>query len=192
MINYVELTKRLKEKDEYIVSKLSIYHELSSLTNVEELAAEDVNEIVEYLHNIYMNNDEMSYAYPKVAEAAAEVCNFDLKGLLHSIRKNSAKMEEQILTQIIWRYLKIMIKDIYMNRILDLKSRIEKERSFNKGLVAGAKTQKIETLLIMYDKGYDIKEISNIVSLSEIEVKQTINEYELRKKSGINIVSLIF
>ena len=42
MINYVELTKRLKEKDEYIVSKLSIYHELSSLTNVEELAAEDV------------------------------------------------------------------------------------------------------------------------------------------------------
>lgn len=192
MINYVELTKRLKEKDEYIVSKLSIYHELSSLTNVEELAAEDVNEIVEYLHNIYMNNDEMSYAYPKVAEAAAEVCNFDLQGLLHSIRKNSAKMEEQILTQIIWRYLKIMIKDIYMNRILDLKSRIEKERSFNKGLVAGAKTQKIETLLIMYDKGYDIKEISNIVSLSEIEVKQTINEYELRKKSGINIVSLIF
>ena len=85
-----------------------------------------------------------------------------------------------------------MIKDVYMNRILDLKSRIEKERSFNKGLVAGAKTQKIETLLIMYDKGYDIKEISNIVSLSEIEVKQTINEYGLRKKSGINIVSLIF
>lgn len=85
-----------------------------------------------------------------------------------------------------------MIKDVYLNRILDLKSRIEKERSFNKGFVAGAKTQKIETLLIMYDKGYDIKEISNIVSLSEIEVKQTINEYELRKKSGINIVSLIF
>ena len=106
MVNYTALVKQLKEQDEYIISKLSIYHELSSLTNVEELAAEDVNEIVEYLHNIYMNNDEMSYAYPKVAEAAAEVCNFDLQGLLHSIRKNSAKMEEQILTQIIWRYLK--------------------------------------------------------------------------------------
>ena len=102
MINYVELTKRLKEKDEYIVSKLSIYHELSSLTNVEELAAEDVNEIVEYLHNIYMNNDEMSYAYPKVAEAAAEVCNCDLQELLFSIRKNSTKLEEQILTQMIF------------------------------------------------------------------------------------------
>ena len=102
MINYVELTKRLKEKDEYIVSKLSLYHEISSLTNVEELAAEDVNEIVEYLHNIYMNNDEMSYRYPKVAEAAAEVYNFDLQELLHSIRKNSTKLEEQILTQMIF------------------------------------------------------------------------------------------
>ena len=74
--------------------------------DMEKQDTEDVDEIVEYLHNIYMNNDEMSYAYPKVAEAAAEVCNFDLQGLLHSIRKNSAKMEEQILTQIIWRYLK--------------------------------------------------------------------------------------
>ncbi len=82
-----------------------------------------------------------------------------------------------------------MIKDVYLSRLLDLKSRMEKERSFNKGLIAGAKTQKIETLLIMYDRGYDIKEISNIVNLSEVEVRQTINEYELRKKSGISIVS---
>lgn len=83
-----------------------------------------------------------------------------------------------------------MIKDVYLSRLLDLKSRIEKERSFSKGLIAGAKTQKIETLLIMYNKGYDIKEISNIVSLSEVEVKQTINEYKLQKKSGISIIPL--
>ena len=82
-----------------------------------------------------------------------------------------------------------MIKDVYLSRLLDLKSRMEKERSFNKGLIAGAKTQKIETLLIMYDKGYDIKEISNIVNLSEVEVRQIINEYELRKKSGISTIS---
>ena len=37
----------------------------------------------------------------------------------------------------------------------------------------------------MHTKGYDIKEIASIVSLSEAEVKQTIEEYELRKKSGI-------
>lgn len=78
-----------------------------------------------------------------------------------------------------------MIKDIYLNRLLDLKSRIEKERSFNEGLIAGAKNQKIETLLIMHTKGYDTKEIASIVSLPEAEVKQTIEEYELRKKSGI-------
>ena len=82
-----------------------------------------------------------------------------------------------------------MIKDVYLSRLLDLKLRMEKERSFNKGLIAGAKTQKIETLLIMYDRGYDIKEISNIVNLSEVEVRQTINEYELRKKSGISTIS---
>ena len=81
--------------------------------------------------------------------------------------------------------MKIMIKDIYLNRILDLKSRIEKERSFNEGLLAGAKQQKVETILIMHTKGYDTKEISSIVSLPETEVQQTIEDYELRKKSEI-------
>lgn len=81
-----------------------------------------------------------------------------------------------------------MIKDVYLNRIIDLKSRIEKERSFLNGLKAGIKNQKIETLLIMYTKGYEIKEIASIVSLSEAEVEQAINEYELKKKSGINMI----
>lgn len=83
-----------------------------------------------------------------------------------------------------------MIQDVYLNRIIDLKSRIDKERSFNKGLVAGIKNQKIETLLIMYTKGYEIKEIASIVSLSESEVEQAINEYELRKKSGVNTIPI--
>lgn len=81
-----------------------------------------------------------------------------------------------------------MIKDVYLKRIIDLKSRIEKERSFNEGLIAGAKNQKIETLLIMHTKGYDTKEIASIVSLSEAEVEQAINEYEFRKKSGVNTI----
>lgn len=83
-----------------------------------------------------------------------------------------------------------MIKDVYLNRIIDLKSRIDKERSFLDGLKAGAKNQKIETLLIMYTKGYEIKEIASIVSLSEDEVEQTINEYELRKKMGVNTIPI--
>ena len=83
-----------------------------------------------------------------------------------------------------------MIKDVYLNRLLDLKSRIEKERSFNEGLSAGAKNQKIETLLIMHTKGYETKEIASIISLTEAEVKRAINEYELRKKSGVNLVPI--
>lgn len=77
-----------------------------------------------------------------------------------------------------------MIKDIYLNRIIDLKSRMEKEKSFNEGVIIGAKNQKIEILLIMYNKGYEIKEILKIINLSEVEIVQIINEYELRKKSG--------
>lgn len=65
---------------------------------------------------------------------------------------------------------------------------MNKERSFNEGLIAGAKNQKIETLLIMHTKGYDTKEIASIVSLSEAEVEQAINEYEFRKKSGVNTI----
>lgn len=83
-----------------------------------------------------------------------------------------------------------MIKDVYLNRIIDLKSKIDKERSFLDGLKAGIKNQKIETLLIMHTKGYDTKEIASIVSLSESEVKQIIKEYELRKKSGVNLVPI--
>lgn len=83
-----------------------------------------------------------------------------------------------------------MIKDVYLHKIIDLKLRIDKERSFLDGLKAGVKNQKIETLLIMYTKGYEIKEIASIVSLSEDEVEQTINEYELRKKMGVNTIPI--
>ena len=61
---------------------------------------------------------------------------------------------------------------------------MEKEKSFNEGVIIGAKNQKIEILLIMYNKGYEIKEILKIINLSEVEIVQIINEYELRKKSG--------
>lgn len=81
-----------------------------------------------------------------------------------------------------------MIKDVYLKRIIDLKARIEKERSFNEGLIAGAKNQKIETLLIMHTKGYDTKEIASIIRLTEAEVEQAIKDYELRKKVEVNLV----
>lgn len=84
-----------------------------------------------------------------------------------------------------------MIKDVYLNRVIDLKSRIDKERSFLNGLKAGIKNQKIETLLIMYTKGYATKEIASIVRLSESEVAQAIKEYELRKKSGVNTIPIV-
>ena len=96
MTNYAELTKQLKEQDEHIVTKLSIYHELSAYTSIAELPAEDVDEIIEYLHDIYFSNSDMDYLYPKVAEAALEACNYDAQQLLTSIRENSEELEDQI------------------------------------------------------------------------------------------------
>ena len=100
MTNYVELIKQLEKQDERIISKLSIYYELSAYTDLAELPAEDIDEVVEYVHNIYLSNDDMDYLYPKVAEAALEVCDYDLQQLLTSIRENGDELEEQILEEL--------------------------------------------------------------------------------------------
>lgn len=81
-----------------------------------------------------------------------------------------------------------MIDDVFLNRVIDLKSKIDKEKSFHDGVKTGAKKQKIEILIAMYNKGYDTKEISSIVDLSISDTDKIIAEYELRKKSGVNIM----
>ena len=97
MTNYVELSKQLKEQYINRITKLAIFHELSSSIGIEEMSVEDVNEIVEYVHNIYLNNDNTDFIYPKVAYATLRVCNFSSDKLLSSIRENSKELEEQIL-----------------------------------------------------------------------------------------------
>ena len=99
MRNYGILVKQLKEKDKYIIPKLAIYHELSSLTYIEELSAEDITEIIEYLHNVYLGN-ELNYQYPKIAKVASELCHFDLQELLLCIRKDDSRLEQQILDKL--------------------------------------------------------------------------------------------
>lgn len=97
MTNYVELTNQLEEQDKNIITKLAIFHELSSLIGIEDLPSEDVNEMVEYLHTIYLNNDDTDFLYPKVACAALQVCDFSSDKLLSFIRENSEELEEKIL-----------------------------------------------------------------------------------------------
>lgn len=97
MINYVELTKRLKEKDEYIVIKLYIYSTLSSLVNIEELAPDEMNEIIDFLNEIYLDIDTTAYVYSEVEEAILVFCNYDLQKLLSCIRADSDRFKEQIL-----------------------------------------------------------------------------------------------
>lgn len=100
MTNYVTLLKELKEKDEYIITKLAIYHELTSSPNIKRMSLENIDTIVEYLHDIYLTNDDLNYLYPKVAEAALNVCNCKLSKLLSSIQENSDELEEQILYEL--------------------------------------------------------------------------------------------
>ena len=83
-----------------------------------------------------------------------------------------------------------MIDDVFLNRVIDLKSKIDKEKSFHDGVKTGAKNQKIEILIAMYNKGYDTGEISSIVDLPISDTDRIIAEYELRKKSGVNIMTV--
>ncbi len=43
-----------------------------------------------------------------------------------------------------------MIDDVFLNRVIDLKSKIDKEKSFHDGVKTGAKNQKIEILRKRY------------------------------------------
>ncbi len=97
MTDYIELTKQLEVQDVNMITKLAIFHELSSSIGIEEMSVEEVNEIVEYIHNIYLNNNNTDFIYPKVAYATLGVCNFSSDKLLSSIRENSKKLGEQIL-----------------------------------------------------------------------------------------------
>lgn len=100
MLNYTEIVKQLKEKDEYSITKLAIYYELSVANSAKNLSNEDINEIVDYLHDIYFGNDDIDYLYHKLVEAALNVCDYDLNNLLSSIRENSDELEEQILDEL--------------------------------------------------------------------------------------------
>ncbi len=81
-----------------------------------------------------------------------------------------------------------MINDVFLNRVIDLKSKIDKEKSFNSGMEAGAKNQKIEILIKMYNKGYELQEISSVINMTIFDVENVIKEYELRKKSGVIVI----
>ena len=50
-----------------------------------------------------------------------------------------------------------MINDVFLNRVIDLKSKIDKEKSFNSGMEAGDKNQKIEILIKIYNKVYELQ-----------------------------------
>lgn len=99
MLNYPELVKELQEKDEWAVDKLGLYFELTMIADTTGCSNEDFNEVVNYLHDIYMNNDETDFRYLGFATAAARICNYDLSTLLTSIRENSDELREQILAE---------------------------------------------------------------------------------------------
>lgn len=100
MLNYPEIVKQLEEKDEYAMTKLAIYHELSCASSAKNLSNEDMNEIVDCLQDIHFSNDESDYLYPQFAVAALYICNYDLNVLLTSVRENREELESQILDEL--------------------------------------------------------------------------------------------
>ncbi len=99
MLDYKAIVKELEEKEEYAINKLGIYYELYMTTDTEGCSNEDINEIVNYLHDIYFDNDETDFGYLGFAIAAVRLCNYSLKQILTSIRENGDEFNKQILTE---------------------------------------------------------------------------------------------
>jgi len=99
MLRYSRIVNELKKKDQYAITKLAIYYELSSANSTKIISNRKLNIIVNYLHNIYFSNDKMSYLYPRLVEAALHVCNYNLTELLSDIQEDKYELEYRILDE---------------------------------------------------------------------------------------------
>lgn len=97
MLNYAEAVKELQEKDMWAVDKLGLYFELTMVADLIGCSNEDFNEIVDYLHDIYFDNDETDFRYPGYATAAAMISDYNCSNILASIRENGEQFKKQIL-----------------------------------------------------------------------------------------------
>ena len=97
MLNYPELVKKLQEIDMWAVDKLSLYFELTMEADTSGCSNEDFNEIVDYLHRIYMDNDETDFRYLGYATAAAMISDYSCRNILASIKENEEQFRGQIL-----------------------------------------------------------------------------------------------
>ena len=66
-----------------------------SLVNIEQLTPDEVNEIIDFLNEIYL--DITVCVYSEIEEAILVFCNYDLQKLLSCIRADSNRFKEQIL-----------------------------------------------------------------------------------------------
>lgn len=97
MLDYQQVVKQLKEKDEQFIEKLSIYQEMSLYpVELDEVSVKDVNEVVDYLHNIYIHNGVNSVVCSVVVTTALELCDYDIKEVQRCIRDYSEWLEDRI------------------------------------------------------------------------------------------------
>ncbi len=66
-----------------------------SLVNIEQLTPDEINEIIDFLNEIYL--DITVCVYSEIEEAILVFCNYDLQKLLSCIRADSNRFKEQIL-----------------------------------------------------------------------------------------------
>ena len=107
MIDYLKTIKNLQKNDEYIISKLTIFYEFYSIVDTNEfnkLSIENINDIIDFLHSVYLESKYSNYMYPKLPDAALEVCSDDLRCLLDIILNGTSddkfNLEKKIIDKL--------------------------------------------------------------------------------------------
>ena len=107
MIDYLNIMMNLQKNDEYIISKLTIFYEFYSIVDTNEfnkLSIENINDIIDFLHSVYIEYKHSNYMYPKLSDAALEVCNDDLRCLLDIILNGTSddkfNLEKKIIDKL--------------------------------------------------------------------------------------------
>ena len=76
MINYKEISKQLETQYNYqIISKLTIFHELESVVNEENLTDEEINNLIDTIYDFYISSKLQGFNTISISSSLLEISN---------------------------------------------------------------------------------------------------------------------
>lgn len=68
MLDYKKICKDLLEIDKYAVTKLTMYYEFEYMVDIESLTKEDINIIIDFIHDLYLSSNDTDYSYSMLVD----------------------------------------------------------------------------------------------------------------------------